>query len=326
MLPCILLKLLVHWLGKELPSHVRIVEVGPRDGLQNEKEQVPTEVKVSLIDRLSAAGLSSVEATSFVSPKWVPQLADAAEVLRGITRRQGVRYPVLTPNLKGFERALAAGAEEVAIFAAASEAFSRRNTNCSIAESLARFEPLVAAARDAGVAVRGYVSCVVGCPYQGKVDPRAAADVAGALYDMGCYEVSMGDTIGIGTPASVTAMLQAAAQVVPLKALAAHMHDTFGQGVANVLAALQMGVATVDASVAGLGGCPYAVGASGNVATEDVVYLLNGFGIQTGVDLEKLLDASAFISAALRRETGSHVAKALLSARAREPPAQAQQS
>lgn len=267
-----------------------MVEVGPRDGLQNEPRTIPTNVKIEFINRLAAAGLPVIEATSFVSPKWVPQLADAAQVMEGITRLPGVHYTVLTPNLKGFERALQVGVDSVSIFTAASEAFNRKNINASIEESLQRFEPVMAAARDANIPVRGYVSCVVGCPYQGDVSPRAAADVAGALHGMGCYEVSMGDTIGCGTAASITAMFEETAKQVPVERLAAHFHDTYGQGVANILAALQCGVAVVDAAAAGLGGCPYAPGASGNVATEDVVYLLEGLGIAHGVDLEALVE------------------------------------
>ncbi|EFN59176.1 hypothetical protein CHLNCDRAFT_138066 [Chlorella variabilis] len=303
------------FLGRSLPSSVTIVEVGPRDGLQNEPEKVSTDVKVQLIDQLTAAGLPVIESTSFVSPKWVPQLADAADVLARIAQRPGVRYPVLAPNMKGFENALKAGAREVAIFTAASEAFNRKNLNCSVDESLRKFDDVMAAAKREGVAVRGYVSCVVGCPYQGEVLPEDAARVAGALHEMGCYEVSMGDTIGTGTPASVAAMFEACKQRVPVERLAAHMHDTYGQGVANTLAALQMGVAVVDSSVAGLGGCPYAKGATGNVSTEDVVYMLDGFGIRHGVDMERLLDASEFICRALGRRNNSRAAEALLKKR-----------
>ncbi|MDE2585046.1 MAG: hydroxymethylglutaryl-CoA lyase [Betaproteobacteria bacterium] len=299
-----------------LPSKVKIVEVGPRDGLQNEKQVVPAAVKIELIERLAAAGLPAVEATSFVSPKWVPQMGDHSEVLSGIRRQPGVAYPVLTPNLQGFEAAVAAGATEVAIFAAASEAFSRKNINCSIAESLQRFEPIMAAAAARKIKVRGYVSCVVGCPYEGDVAPAKAAEVAKRLYDMGCYEVSLGDTIGVGNPASVSRLLEACARHLPMEKLAGHYHDTYGMAVANIYASLEMGLAVFDASVAGLGGCPYAKGASGNVATEDVVYLLHGLGIQTGVDLEQLLDAGAFISAQLGRETASKAARALLAKRA----------
>ncbi|CAL5222544.1 g4922 [Coccomyxa viridis] len=305
------------FLGARLPDSVTIVEVGPRDGLQNEKQTIPTEVKVELIHRLGHAGLKVIEATSFVSPKWVPQLADSADVLQQINRHPDVRYPVLTPNMKGLQRALEAGAEEVAIFAAASETFSRRNTNCSIDESMKRFTDICQAAKEARVQVRGYVSCAVGCPYEGQVAPAAAADVAARLYELGCYEVSMGDTNGVGTPATVAAMFQACTKALPVKALAAHMHDTYGQGCANVLTALQMGVSVVDTSVAGLGGCPYSPGAQGNVATEDVVYMLSGFGIHHGVDLDKLVDASAFICGALKRDTMANVSQAMLAARKR---------
>ncbi len=298
-----------------LPSKVKIVEVGPRDGLQNEKTLVPAAVKIELIERLAAAGLPVVEATSFVSPKWVPQMADATEVLTGVKRKPGVAYPVLTPNLKGFEAARAAGADEVAVFAAASESFSQKNINCSIAESLERFVPLMAAAQAAGVRVRGYVSCVLGCPYEGAIAPAAVARVALELQRMGCYEVSLGDTIGVGTPEQARAMVRAVAGVVPVDHLAAHFHDTYGMAAANLYAVLDEGVAVADASVAGLGGCPYAKGASGNVATEDVVYLLHGLGIATGVDLDALVDTGAWISEQLGRETGSKVAKAVLAKR-----------
>jgi len=252
-----------------LRDSVRIVEVGPRDGLQNEPGNVPTDVKVQLIERLADAGLPAVEATAFVSPKWIPQMADHTEVLERIRRKPGVSYPVLTPNLKGFEAARAAGAAEVAVFAAASEAFSRRNINCSIAESLERFRPVTEAARNAGIKVRGYVSCVLGCPYEGEVAPQKVAEVAGELNDMGCYEVSLGDTIGTGTPGKTKAMIEACAKRVPLAKLAGHYHDTYGQALANIYASLEIGVAAFDSSVAGLGGCPYAAGASGNVATEE---------------------------------------------------------
>lgn len=301
----------------ELPKRVRIVEVGPRDGLQNEPRAVSTAVKLELIARLAEAGLTAIEATAFVSPKWVPQMADHSELLRAINRRPGVSYPVLVPNMKGFEAALAAGAQEVAVFGAASETFSRQNINCTIAESLARFEPVLAAARAAGVRVRGYVSCVLGCPYEGAVAPEKVAEVAGALWDMGCYEVSLGDTIGAGTPLACRRMLGAASRRVPLNALAGHYHDTFGMAVANIYASLELGLTAFDSSVAGLGGCPYSPGASGNVATEDVVYLMNGIGIETGVDLQKLADAGEFICAELRREPASRVARALAARRRR---------
>jgi hydroxymethylglutaryl-CoA lyase len=298
-------------LASELPPKVRLVEVGPRDGLQNEATMVPTDVKVALIDRLSDAGCPAIEATSFVSPKWVPQMADAADVMARIRRRPGVRYPVLTPNLKGLEAALAAGADEVAVFVAASEAFSRRNINCGIAESLERAQPIFAAAKAAGVRVRGYISCVLGCPYEGDVDPRKVADVAGALYRSGAYEVSLGDTIGTGTAGRTQSLVAAVAEHVPVAALAGHFHDTYGQALTNVYAALEIGVAVFDSSVAGLGGCPYAKGATGNVASEDVVYLLHGLGIETGIDLATLRAAGDFISGFLGRPPASRVARAL---------------
>ncbi|XP_076850668.1 hydroxymethylglutaryl-CoA lyase, mitochondrial isoform X2 [Brachyhypopomus gauderio] len=295
---------------KPLPEKVKIVEVGPRDGLQNEKTIVPAEVKIRLIDMLSEAGLPVIEATSFVSPKWVPQMADQEEVMSGIHRKPGVTYPVLTPNLKGYRAAVKAGAKEVAIFGAASELFSQRNINCSVEESLERFEEVMKAAMQEGVAVRGYVSCVLGCPYEGSVSPSRVAEVARRLYSMGCYEVSLGDTVGVGTPGGMAEMLQAVTREVPVHALAVHCHDTYGQALANILVALQNGVSVVDASVAGLGGCPYAQGASGNVATEDVVYMLHGLGIHTGVDLPKLMDAGSYICRSLNRRTNSKVAQA----------------
>ena len=300
-----------------LPTHVRLVEMGPRDGLQNEKQVVSTETKVELIARLGAAGLPAIEATSFVSPKWVPQMGDNAEVMRRIQRLPGVDYPVLTPNLQGFEAALAVGVKEVAVFAAASESFSRKNINCTIAESLARFEPVMAAARTAGVRVRGYVSCVLGCPYEGDIRPEAVADVAATLFAMGCYEVSLGDTIGAGTPGKTRRMLDAVARRVPVDKLAGHYHDTFGQAVANVYASLEAGVACFDSAVAGLGGCPYAPGASGNVATEDVVYMLDGLGIETGISLDALVDTAGWISERLGRPPASKVARAVLAKRAK---------
>jgi hydroxymethylglutaryl-CoA lyase len=296
------------------PSFVNIVEVGPRDGLQNEKQNIPAETKLELIRRLEQAGLKHIESAAFVSPKWVPQMADHSQVMEAVmrTRKAGVSYPVLVPNLKGFEAALAAGVEEIAIFAAASEAFSQKNINCSIAESLDRFVPVIAAARAASVKVRGYVSCVVGCPYQGEVAPLAVADVAHALYEMGCYEVSLGDTIGVGTPNTVLAMLEAVARRIPLKFIAGHYHDTYGMAIANIHASLQFGISTFDSSVGGLGGCPYAAGASGNVATEEVVYLLNGLGIECAVDLDSLVDTAAWISARLGRPPASRVSRAML--------------
>jgi len=294
-----------------LPKAVEIVEVGPRDGLQNEPKSLAIAAKVALIERLAAAGCPVVEAGAFVSPKWVPQMADTAEVLAALKRRPGVRYPVLVPNLKGLERALAAGVEEIAVFGAASETFTQRNINCSVAESLARFQPVCEAALAAGLRLRGYVSCVLGCPYEGAVPVERVAEVAAALHAMGCAEVSLGDTIGVGTPLKARAMLAAVAGRVPLERLAVHFHDTYGQALANILACLELGVATVDAAVAGLGGCPYAKGASGNVATEDVVYMLNGLGVETGIDLEKLAAAGAAICAELGRPPASKVALAL---------------
>jgi isopropylmalate/homocitrate/citramalate synthase len=299
-----------------LPAKVRIVEVGPRDGLQNEPQTVPTATKIELVNRLADAGLPAVEAGAFVSPKWVPQMADSAEVLKGIRRKPGVSYPVLVPNMQGFESAVAAGVDEIAIFGAASETFSRKNINCSIAESLERFAPVAAAARAQGMRVRGYISCVAGCPYEGAIAPAAVAAVAKALDAMGCYELSLGDTIGVGTPGKVRAMIEAVAREVPVGRLAVHLHDTYGQALANLYAALELGVATADSSVAGLGGCPYAKGASGNVATEDVVYMLDGLGIETGVDLAQVFEAGRFICAALGREPTSKVAKALAAKRA----------
>ena len=299
-----------------LPSKVRIVEVGPRDGLQHEKAPVSTKVKVDLIRRLGAAGLKTIEVTAFVSPKWVPQMADHAEVFAAIEKLPDVTYPVLTPNMKGFEAALAAGAKEVAVFGAASESFSQKNINCSIAESLERFRPIVEAAKVADIKVRGYVSCVLGCPYEGEVPPLAVADVAQALLEMGCYEISLGDTIGVGTPERTSAMIKAVARRVPLKKIAGHFHDTYGMAAANVYAALQMGIGVFDSSVAGLGGCPFAAGASGNVATEDVVWLLTGLGIDTGIDLDALVDTGVWISKQLKRQPASRVARAILAKRA----------
>ncbi len=293
-----------------IPTRVRVVEVGPRDGLQNEPGQVPTKDKIALIDALSQAGLPVIEATSFVSPRWIPQLADATEVLSGIRRRPGTAYPVLVPNLRGMERALAAGAREIAVFTAASEAFNRRNINCTIDESLERFRPVLERARAESVRVRGYISCVLGCPYQGPVSLADVARVAGALFAMGCDEISLGDTIGVGTPTAARRMVEAVAETVPLAHLAVHFHDTRGQALANVYACLEAGVATVDAAVAGLGGCPYADGASGNVATEDVLYMLHGMGIETGVDADQVREAGAGICRVLGRETRSKVALA----------------
>jgi hydroxymethylglutaryl-CoA lyase len=299
-------------------SAVRIVEVGPRDGLQNERQLVSTATKLELIRRLAAAGLHDIEATSFVSPKWVPQMADHAEIMAGLPSSAefpGVSYPVLTPNLKGFESALAAGAKEVAVFAAASEAFSQKNINCSIAESITRFEPIMAAARAANVRVRGYISCVVGCPYQGEVAPEVVADIALRLQELGCFEVSLGDTIGVGTPASVLRMLDAVAAKVPVAQLAGHYHDTYGMAVANVYASYQFGLRAFDSSIAGLGGCPYAKGASGNVATEDLVWLLHSLGASTGTHLDALVDTAGWISDQLGRSPNSRVTRALLAKR-----------
>lgn len=295
-----------------LPAEVRIVEVGPRDGLQNEKSEISTADKIALIDKLSATGLRSIEATAFVSPKWVPQMADASQVLAGIIRRDGIRYPVLVPNEQGYERARAAGAEEVAVFTAASEAFNLKNTNAGIDESLRRFEPVLARALADGIRVRGYVSTVLGCPYQGAVAVTDVVRVARNLHDMGCYEISLGDTIGIGTPAKARAILKAVAAEVPMTALAIHFHDTYGQALANVLACLEEGVAVIDSAVSGAGGCPYAKGASGNVASEDVVYMLHGLGIRTGIDLDALAEVGRWLAVVLGRENGSKVGKALV--------------
>lgn len=294
-----------------MSDFVRIVEVGPRDGLQNEKQQVATADKIALIDRLSATGLRSIEATSFVSPKWVPQLADAAEVMAGIARRPGIAYPVLVPNEQGYERALAAGAREVAVFTAASEQFNLKNTNAGIDESLQRFAPVLARAKADGVKVRGYVSTVLGCPYQGEVPLADVVRVARALHESGCYEISLGDTIGVGTPLKARAMLRAVAAEVPMAALAVHFHDTYGQALANIAVCLEEGVRVVDSAVGGTGGCPYARGASGNVSSEDVVYMLHGMGVETGVDLPALAETGRWLSAVLGRENGSKVGKAM---------------
>ncbi len=291
-------------------DRVRIVEVGARDGLQNEKILLPAEVKVALIDRLSATGLTTIEATSFVSPKWVPQLADATEVFRGIRKVPGVSYPVLVPNLQGYERAREVGASEIAVFTAASEAFNRKNVNASIDESIERFVPVVERAKADGVAVRGYVSTVLGCPYQGEVPLRDVVRVAQRLHALGCYEISLGDTIGAGTPAKARAMLRAVAQEVPMRALAVHFHDTYGQALANILACLEEGVRVVDSAVSGTGGCPYAKGATGNVASEDVVYMLHGMGMDTGVDLDLLVATGAWLAAQLHKDSASRVTRA----------------
>jgi hydroxymethylglutaryl-CoA lyase len=294
-----------------LPKKVRIVEVGPRDGLQNEKQAIPTRAKIELIENLAEAGLNYIEAGSFVNPKWVPQMADSADVFTGIQRKAGVTYAALTPNLQGYERAMTAGANEVAIFAAASEAFSQKNINCSISESIGRFETLIAAARQQQVPVRGYISCVAGCPYSGKVDAELVASIANDLLALGCYEISLGDTIGVGTAGQIKQLIGILSRAIPIEKLAVHMHDTYGQALTNIYAALEMGVNVVDSSVAGLGGCPYALGATGNLATEDVVYLLNGLGIEHGVDLEKLINAGNSISKVLGKSTNSRVARAM---------------
>ena len=300
-----------------LPRRVKMVEVGPRDGLQNEPETVSTAQKIELIDRLSDAGLTVIESGSFVSPNWVPKMADTAAVLAGIRRRPGVSYPVLVPNMKGLEGALAAEATEVAVFAAATETFSHKNINCSIAESLDRFAPVCESALAHGLHVRGYVSCVLGCPYEGDVDAGDVADVSRRLLELGCYEISLGDTIGVGTPLAAQAMVDRVAEVVPRDRLAVHFHDTYGQALANILACLEHGVAVVDASVAGLGGCPYAKGATGNVASEDVLYMLEGMGLETGIDLSALASAGRFISKILNRPAASRVSRALAARAAR---------
>ncbi|MET0653943.1 MAG: hydroxymethylglutaryl-CoA lyase [Pseudoxanthomonas sp.] len=294
-----------------MTDSVRIVEVGPRDGLQNEKTIIATADKIELIDRLSRTGLRSIEATSFVSPKWIPQLADAAEVFAAIDRRPDISYPVLVPNEKGYERAREVGAQEVAVFTAASEAFNQKNINASIDESIERFRPVLERARADGVRVRGYVSTVLGCPYQGQVPVADVVRVSARLHALGCYEISLGDTIGVGTPHKARAMLKAVAEEVPMAALAVHFHDTYGQALANILACLEEGVAVVDSAVSGTGGCPYAKGASGNVASEDVVYLLHGLGIHTGIDLGRLSETGLWLSALLGRETSSKVTRAL---------------
>lgn len=294
-----------------LPSEVRIVEVGPRDGLQNEKQAIATSAKIQLIENLTAAGVRYIEAGSFVNPKWVPQMADSAAVFAGVHKKPGVTYAALIPNLQGFERAIAAGANEVAIFAAASEAFSQKNINCSISESLTRFAAVIEAAKAQQISVRGYISCVLGCPYSGEVAPQQVAAIARELLAMGCYEISLGDTIGVGTAGHCKKLINACTQTIAHEKLAVHMHDTYGQALANIYAALEMGISVVDASVAGLGGCPYAVGATGNVATEDVVYLLNGLGIKHGIDLAALIHAGNSISQQLNKPTNSRVAKAM---------------
>ena len=298
-----------------IPSRVQILEVGPRDGLQNEKQPVPASVKIELVHRLQEAGFSQIEVTSFVSPKWVPQMADNAQVMAGIARKAGVRYSVLTPNMQGLDAALLSKPDEIVVFGAASEAFSQKNINCSIAESMERFRPVVAAALAQGVAVRGAISCALGCPYEGEIAPERVELVARLMHEMGVQHIGVADTIGVGTPRKVQAALEAALRHYPLKAVSGHFHDTYGQALANTLAALELGISSFDTSVAGLGGCPYAKGATGNVATEDVVFMLHGMGIETGIDLERLLDASAFISGFLERVPNSRAAKALLTRR-----------
>ncbi len=297
------------------PKHVNLVEVGPRDGLQNEKQEIPAAIKIELVNRLSDTGFRNVESGSFVSPKWVPQMATSAEVMAGIIRKPGVIYSVLTPNMKGFEGALASGADEVVIFGAASEAFSQKNINCSIAESIERFRPVAEAAKANGMRVRAAVSCALGCPYQGDVSIESVVDCVRRFADLGCDDIGVADTIGVGTPARVSAVFEAAARAFPINQISGHFHDTYGQACANVLACLELGVSTFDTSVAGLGGCPYAKGATGNVATEDVLYMLNGMGISTGIDLDKVCDAGQFISQALGRAPHSRVNRALAAKR-----------
>ncbi|XP_076082346.1 hydroxymethylglutaryl-CoA lyase, mitochondrial-like [Mytilus galloprovincialis] len=292
------------------PSFVKIVEVGPRDGLQNEKAIVPVQTKIEFINKLSEAGLSVIEVTSFVSPKWIPQMADHTEVMTGIKRHPGVIYQALVPNVKGFHSAINAKVNEIAIFGAASESFSKKNINCSIEDSLKRFDAVLEEAKKTNTPVRGYVSCVLGCPYEGDIDPEKVAWVSKKMLDMGCYEISLGDTIGVGTPGKMKTLISTVSRDVPIEKLAVHCHDTYGQAIANIFAALQMGISVVDSSVAGLGGCPYAKGASGNVSTEDVVYLMHGLSIKTGVNIQKLIDAGNFISSAIGRQTHSKVAQA----------------
>jgi len=292
---------------KDFPQKVRIVEVGPRDGLQNEKNIVPANVKVAFINMLSDSGLRTIEAGAFVSPKWVPQMADTADVFAAITKKAGVSYPVLVPNAKGMESAVAAGVKEIAVFAAASESFSQKNINCSIAESIERFKPVIDAAKQQGIAVRGYVSCVLGCPYEGEITPAAVVHVAKELFGLGCYEISLGDTIGTGTPVKTRILLQAVKKEIPVPHIAAHFHDTYGQALANLVIALEEGVSVIDSAAAGLGGCPYAKGATGNVSTEDVLYMLHGMGIETGVDIEKIAAAGRFIAEAVGKPLISKV-------------------
>lgn len=293
-----------------LPSQLKIVEVGPRDGLQNEKQLINIADKIALIGQLADAGLSSIEAGSFVNPQWVPQMAGSEEVFKQLKPRAGLTYSALTPNLKGYQRALSVGVKEIAVFAAASESFSQKNINCSISESLERFNPVMAAAKTDGIKVRAYISCVLGCPYEGDIDITQVRELAAQLIDMGCYEISLGDTIGVGTAGKVQELIDVVSKAVPIDQLAGHFHDTYGQALTNIYASLQMGISVIDSSIAGLGGCPYAKGASGNVATEDVVYLLDGLGIHTGLDLSKLIAAGNFISGILGRPNSSKLAQA----------------
>ncbi len=294
----------------KLPKFVKMVEVGPRDGLQNEPKIVPTLIKIEFINKLSQTGLSVIETTSFVSAKWIPQLSDNSLVLMGITQKPGISYPVLVPNMQGFNKARAAGATEIAIFGSASETFSQKNINCSIAESLQRFADVIAEAKNHHIKVRGYVSCVLGCPYEGEIKPAAVANVATKLFELGCYEISLGDTIGVGTPLKAQQMIDEVAKTIPRQFIAAHFHDTYGQALANLIAVIEKGIAIIDSSVAGLGGCPYAKGATGNAASEDVLYMLNGLGIDTGVDLNKLIAVGNYISDYLGRPTRSKTAQA----------------
>jgi hydroxymethylglutaryl-CoA lyase len=302
-------------MNPNLPKHVKIVEVGPRDGLQNEKEAVPAAVKIELVDRLSRAGFSNIEAASFVSPKWVPQMATSSEVMAGIERRAGTIYSALTPNMQGFEAALASRADEVVIFGSASEAFSQKNINCSIGDSIARFEPVARAAKERGLRLRGSISCSFGCPYQGEVPLEAVADVVARMRDLGCDEIDIADTIGVSTPRKTQAVMETAARAFALEGISGHFHDTYGQALANIYASLEVGVAIFHSSVSGLGGCPYAKGATGNVATEDVLYMMNGLGIETGIDLDQVVDAGDFISRQLGRKGLSRAGNALLAKR-----------
>ncbi|UAA40251.1 hydroxymethylglutaryl-CoA lyase [Paraneptunicella aestuarii] len=298
--------------SERYPNSVTIFEMGPRDGLQNEQADIQLEDKIRLVEGLANAGLKKIETGAFVSPKWVPQMADSSELFKRITRKPGVVYTALTPNMKGFEAAVECGADEIAVFGAASETFTQKNINCSIAESIERFVPIIEAAKEKGIPVRGYVSCVVGCPYEGEVEPAKVAEVAKILYDLGCYEVSLGDTVGVGTPIKVQRMLSAVFEHVPVEKVAVHFHDTFGMALSNILMALQMGISTIDSSVAGLGGCPYAGCASGNVGTEDVVYLLHGMGIETGIDLAQLAQVGRDITKAIGKDPQSKIAKAIM--------------